>query len=313
MLDAVIVGGGPAGLNAALFLGRCRRSVLLVDAGQPRNARSRWVSGFLSRDGTEPAELRRLAREDVARYPSVTLREGEVTAARTLPDGFEVELADGERVRSRKLVLATGLENDCPDLPDARRFYGRGVYPCPYCDGWEHRDEPVIAYGRGRSGRAMALEMTVWTSDILLLTDGPSELSAADRHELARHRIAVEEAPVAALEGDPDGDGLARVRLADGRAIARRALFYAFEACRTPPLAHMLGCDLGETGAVKTGPGERTNVPGLFVAGDASRRVKFAIVAAGEGAMAAFALNTELLQDDLRRRRTKGDPEQDAA
>jgi thioredoxin reductase len=301
VLDVIIVGGGPAGLNAALFLGRCRRSVLLLDHGAPRNGRSRWVSGFLTRDGTDPHELRRLAREDVAEYPSVEMREAEVVGARTTNDGFEVDLRDGETVRSRKLILATGLMDDVPDFPGAREFHGRGVYPCPYCDGWEHQDEPLVAYGQGSGVRGMALELTIWSRDILVATNGPSELSPAERRDLERHGIAVEETPFAALEGDPDDGGLVRIRLVDGRAIERRAMFYSFEGCRQSPLIDALGCDLSDKGAVETGGCETTNVPGLFVAGDASKRVKFAIVAAAEGAMAAFGANTELLKEDLQR------------
>ncbi len=301
ILDVVVIGGGPAGLNAALLLGRCRRSVLVLDAGRPRNERSRWVGGFLSRDGTVPAELRRLGREELARYPSVMLRDGcEVTSARAQGGGFEIVIGGQERVRSRKLILATGLMDDVPDFPGAAAFHGRGVYPCPYCDGWEHRDEPILAYGRGRQGRGMALELTPWSDAVTLLTDGPSELPVAERDELAGCGIDVVEDRIAALEGDPDGAGLERVRLESGLVLERRALFYAFDGCRTSPLVTELGCELSDTGAVETGHCERTNVPGLYVAGDASRRVKFAIVAAAEGAMAAFGVNTELLKETVR-------------
>jgi thioredoxin reductase len=131
VLDVIIVGGGPAGLNAALFLGRCRRSVLVLDHGAPRNGRSRWVSGFLTRDGTDPHELRRLAREDVGAYPSVELREAEVVGAGKVDDGFEIELRGGERVRSRKLILATGLMDDVPDFPGARDFTAAACIPAP--------------------------------------------------------------------------------------------------------------------------------------------------------------------------------------
>lgn len=300
MYDVVIVGGGPAGLNAALFLGRCRRSVLLLDAGHPRNAQSRWVSGFLTRDGTEPAELRRLARDELARYPSVELRECEVAEARKGEHGFELALAGSDApIACRKLILAPGLMNDVPDFPGSREFFGRGVYPCPYCDGWEHRDEPLVAFGRGEAARGMALELTTWSRDIILLTHGASDVPESDRADLARRGIELVEDEIDGLEGDPEGDGLTCIRLASGRRIGRKALFYAFDECRQSPLVEQLGIDTSEKGAVDTKSCERTNVPGLFVAGDASRRVKFAIVAAAEGAMAAFAANTDLLKEDV--------------
>lgn len=308
MFDVVIVGGGPAGLNAALFLGRSRRKVLLCDAGKPRNRRSRWVSGFLTRDGTRPHDLRRLARDELAAYPSVEIRDLHVAAASRAPDGFTVELETGERVASRKLLLATGLMDDAPDFPDARRFYGRGVYPCPYCDGWEHKDEPLVAFGRGASGRGIALELTAWSRDVTLVTHGAAGLCEAQRRDLDRHGIGVVEEPILALDGDPDAGGLKRIRFEDGRAIETGALFFAFEACRQSGLVEQLGIEVGDTGAVTTGQCERTNVPGLYVAGDASRRVQFAVVAAAEGAMAAFALNTELLQEDLKHRARETEP-----
>lgn len=301
MLDVLIVGGGPAGLAAALFLGRCRRKVLLVDAGRPRNERSRWVSGFPTRDGTKPMELRQLAESELAKYPSVATQTGEVRTATRSGEGFEIVLDDGERLRSRKLVLATGLMNDVPDFPNSREFFGRGVYPCPYCDGWEHRDEHIVAQGRGSDGREMALELTAWSRDILLLTHGPSGLEPEEHEELRGRGIEVAEERIARLEGDPDGEGLARIVLESGRVIESRALFYAFNECRQSHLIEELGCDMSEKGAVDTGHCEKTNVPGLYVPGDASRRVKFAVVAAAEGAMAAFAINTELLKEDLAR------------
>jgi thioredoxin reductase len=297
VLDVVVVGGGPAGLNAALVLGRCRRNVVLCDAGRPRNAASRGVHGFLSRDGVAPQELRRIAREQLAAYPSVEVRETEVTDAACDGDGFAVTTADGVRVRSRKLLLATGTRDELPDIDGFQRFYGRGVYNCPYCDGWENRDRPIAVYGQGRSGAGFALELTGWSRDIILFTDGDHSLAKKDRARLERHGIGVVEEPIARLEGDGE---LERVRLASGDGIGRLALFFIQEEGQDVSfLIERLGCDLGHTGKVETGRYEKTNVPGLYVAGDASRRVQFAIVAAAEGAMAAFAINTELLRDDL--------------
>lgn len=297
--DVVIVGGGPAGLNAALMLGRCRRDVVVCDAGEPRNARSRWVSGFATRDGTEPAELRRLARDELGRYPSVSFRPVHVTGVSRREDGFAVSVADGDSLICRKLILAPGLRSDVPDFPGAHEFYGRGVYPCPYCDGWEHRDEPLVAFGRGHEARGIALELSVWSDRITLVTHGPSDIPAPHRQDLQRRGIEVIEDAIERLDGDPDRDGLESIRFVGGRRFEGRAIFHAFEECRQSPLIEEIGCELTDTGAVATHHCERTNIPGLFVAGDASRRVKFAVVAAAEGAMAAFAANTELLKEDL--------------
>lgn len=308
MYDVIIVGGGPAGLNAALILGRCRRSVLVCDSGRPRNARSRGVRGFLTRDGTPPFTLRRHATEELAAYANVEIRDAEVAAACKADDHFRVTLEGGKVERSRKLLLATGWMDDAPSFPDAVRFYGRGVYPCPYCDGWEHRDEPLLVYGADREGIGLALEVTVWSDDITLLTDGGSP-SAHDRSRLERSGIKVLEDRLIGLEGDPEGSGLERVRFAGGRIIDARAIFIPFQAGHQSPLLDAFGLDYADTGLVRTGPLEQTKVPGLFVAGDAARSVQFAIVAAGEGATAAFAINTELLKETLASRRPA--PQQD--
>lgn len=296
MLDVVIVGGGPAGLNAALILGRCRRRVVLCDVGNPRNARSRGVNGFLSRDGIAPGELRGIGRDQLAKYEGVSLHDGEVVDAKGLVEGFETILADGTRYRSRKLLLATGTEVELPDIEGLPELYGSGVFDCPYCDGWEERDAPMAVYGREKRGKEFALELLGWSRDVVLLTGGPADLTNDDREELRRNGVTVCEDVIERLEGE--GNRLKHIRFAGGSTLARQALFFLPEDRGVSGLATRLGCDVTDHGAAKTGTYEKTNVPGLFVAGDASRRVQFAIVAAAEGAMAAFAINNELLRED---------------
>jgi thioredoxin reductase len=296
--DVIVVGGGPAGLNAALILGRCRRRVLLVDADSPRNGVSRGVHGFLTRDGEPPSELRRIAREELKGYPTVELRGGEVCEAKCHGDWFEVREAGGPWLSARKLLLATGLLDDLPDIPGFQELYGRGVYNCPYCDAWEHRDKPIAVYGPGERCVGLALEMTLWGRDMALLTDGPAELGEASRARLEVQGIRIVEEKVSRLEGD---GGLRRIHFEAGAPLEREAIFLGYGEREGSQLSRMLGCEIGGGGTVETRPYERTNVPGLYVAGDASHRVQFAIVAAAEGAMAAFAINNEMLKEDLPR------------
>lgn len=298
MYDAIIVGAGPAGLNAALILGRCRRKVLVCDEGQPRNAVSRGVNGFLTRDGVLPHELRRIAREELRNYPTVEIRETTVIADVNFWDGggFEIVIEKGGRERGRKLLLATGSEDKLPDIPGFAELYGRGVFNCPYCDGWEERDRALAVYGNGACAK-FALQMKVWSGDVVLCTDGPATFDAEDRARLTRHHIKIREEKIVRLEGD--GEKLALIHFGDGETLARDGLFFLTGGKPDCSLATKLGCQLTAKGFVRTVGNEETNVPGLFVAGDASQGVQFAISAASEGALAAFEINSELIDEDL--------------
>ncbi len=296
MFDVIIVGAGPAGLSAALILGRCRRSVLLCDTGRPRNAASLAMHGFITRDGIPPDEFLRIGREQLQQYESVELRSISVSDARQLDDAFEVQLEDGTRVTSRKLLLTTGVVDELPEIEGIEKLYGRSVHHCPYCDGWEVRDQPLAIYGKGRHGYELALELTVWSRDLALCTNG-EPLEEKQRQRLARNNIRVCEERITRLEGK---DGiLERIIFADGAVLPRRALFFFSEEHQHSDLPEKMGCDFTKRGAVRTGEYEGTCVPGLYVAGDSSRRVQLVIVAASEGAQAAFAINTELLKEDL--------------
>jgi thioredoxin reductase len=293
--DVIVIGGGPAGLSAALILGRCRRRVLVCDAGRPRNYAADEMHGFLGRDCSDPADLLAAGREQLARYTTVAFRSITVAAAEPAEDGFRVSLEGGGEATSRKLLLATGVRDDLPQVAGFSEIYGRSAHHCPYCDGWEWRDRAVAVYGRGGEGTALALELLGWTRDVVLFTDGPAELGGEDREALVRNGIAVNEAGVEAFESQ---DGmLTAVRLSDGERVPRDALFFCAATKQTCPIAASFGCTF-EDGKVATGGYEQTHVPGLYVAGDASRHAGLAIVAAAEGARAAFAINMELLKEE---------------
>lgn len=279
------------------MLGRCRRRVLVCDTGEPRNRWSHAVHGFLTRDGTPPATFLAIAREELRPYTTVELRDTRVVDAAPAGAGFLVHCEDGSTIRSRKLLLATGVVDEIPPVPGIDALYGRSVHHCPYCDGWEWRDQPLASYGRGDAGAVLALGLSVWSRDLLLCTDGPVTISKRMRERLDLMAIRIREERIVRLEGR---DGmLDRIVFHSGEAESRRALFFSNGQHQASDLPARLGCRFTKEGAVATGKCEATNVPGLYVCGDASKEAQFVVVAAAEGAEAGMAISKALLEEEF--------------
>ena len=283
------------------MLGRCLRRVVVCDIGEQRNRRSRAMHGYLTGDGAAPADFYRTAREELRRYDTVELCHINVTDALREPDGFRVICSDGTQLRARTLLLATGVVDELPPIEGLTELYGTSVHHCPYCDGWEWRGQPVAIYGSGESGVALALGLTRWTGDLVLCTGQADGLPDGGESRLAAAGIAVRHEPVLRLEGQ--GGWLERVVFAEGPPLERRALFFCSGQRQRSPLAAKLGCRFTEKGAVATGKCEATNVPGLYVAGDASKDAQFVVVAVSEGAEAGMAINQALLRNDVKEQR----------
>jgi thioredoxin reductase len=291
VFDVIIVGGGPAGLSAALVLGRCRRRVLLCDAAQPRNGKSAGLHGYLTRDGTPPLEFLRLGREDVKSY-GIEPCHATVTELASRGDGFEATLDSGRKIQARTALLATGVRDHVPDIPGIDACYGVTVHHCPYCDGWEERDKMIAVIGRGTNGAGLALSMKTWTPRVVLCTNGASRIRASDRLKLAGENIAVHVAPIARVEHEQQQ--VRAIVFAGGATVPCDAIFFSAGQSPQCDLAVRLGCEINRQGVVKTGSLGQTCVPGLYVVGDASHDVQFVIVAAAEGAKAAVAINKAL-------------------
>jgi thioredoxin reductase len=291
--DVAIVGGGPAGLSAALVLGRARRRVVVVDAGEPRNAPAARMQGFLSRDGMPPADLLQAARAEVRRY-GVEIVEDRVVSATA---GFVLRLAGGRTVEARNVLLATGAADDLPEVLGARERWGRDFLHCPYCHGWEFRDQPVGVLATGPGSVQHAHLLRQWTEDVILFTNTHS-VTAEERATLDARDIAVVEGSVERLV--ITDDRLRGVQLADGRSVARDAVFIrpALRAHVNGPAA-ALGCEVRAGGLVQADTDGRTSVPGVWAAGNATNPRAQVITAAGEGSAVAIVMNTELVQDDL--------------
>jgi thioredoxin reductase len=296
--DAIIVGGGPAGLSAALVLGRCRRNVLLCDAGHPRNERATAMHAFPTRDGFPPQEFLQISRQELERYPSVQVwLDQDVIGAQRSEGHFTVTLADGRIMRCRKLLLATGVTDDLPQLQGIDEFYGRSVHHCPYCDAWETQDQPIAIYGRRQRAFEMARAMTVWSDDLVLCSNGASGLQAEQKRQLSRNGVRLIEDRIERLSGS-DGQ-LEAIVFADGRRLARHHLFFDMPSHARSQMPRQLGCRIRRDGSVHCSSYEATDVPGVFIAGNIIGDVQLVVVAAAEGAKAAFGINRALTREDF--------------
>jgi thioredoxin reductase len=292
--DVAIIGGGAAGLSAALVLGRARRRVAVIDTGAPRNAPAAHMHGFLSRDGVPPAQLLATGRAEAHRY-AVEFVDDEAVAAD--PD-FTVRLASGNAVRARRLVLATGAVDELPDIPGARERWGRDFLHCPYCHGWEVRDRPLGVLGTVAGAVDHAHLLRQWSDDVVFFSHThpatDDERAALDRRGVQVVDGLVEQLVVV-------DDRLSAVRLDDGRDIPRDAVFMRptlrLSAQR---LLDSLACEVDAAGFVRVDAEGRTSVAGVWCAGNAANPRAQVITAAGEGSAVAIAINHDLVQEDIR-------------
>lgn len=297
MHDAIIIGAGPAGLNAALILARCRRRTLVLDSGKPRNAASQGLHGYLSRDGTHPMRLREMGREEIARYSSVEFRDLAVTGVEPVAGGgFSVRLSDDTVEQSRVLLLATGRTDLMPEIEGFREFYGRGIHHCPYCDAWEHRDGAIAIVGSDDSAASLALGLLTWSRDLTLCSNGEPAWNADHARQLAAAGLRILTEPIERAEGR---ERCERLAFAGREPVAFDAVFFCSDCVQKSTLPEKLGCQFDEGGNVICEGSAATKVPGLFVAGNVRGGIHLAIMAAAEGAEAGIAMNEALLDADL--------------
>jgi len=298
--DCIVVGGGAAGLSAALVLGRARRTTLVVDAGRQSNLAAHGIGGLLGHDGRPPADLYAAGREELAAYATVELRAGEIAAGERDEAGFTLELADGTRERARRVLLATGMEYRYPGLPGIPERWGRSVFHCPFCHGWEVREQALGVLDRGSSGTRRALLLRSWSDDVTLLADGPAELDAEETGQLEAAGVAIDERRVAELRG-PD-DSLTGIGFADGTERPIGALLVPVTTHQRSPLAEQLGAALSEAGpvaadAIGVDAMHRTSAPGVFAAGDACEQMPSVANAIAAGSKAAAAVVGDLMAE----------------
>ncbi len=294
--DVVVIGGGAAGLSAALVLSRARRTLAVVDAGEPRNAPAAHMHGYLSRDGMPPRDLLTAGRAEVTAY-GAELVTGTVSAVSgTSESGFQVLLENRDRLIARRLVVATGLRDELPDVAGLWARWGRDVLHCPYCHGYEVRDQPLGVLGGSGESVAHALLIAQWSADVVYFAHTTS-LSEAQREQLGARGVRVVEGPVVRLV--VEDDELCGLEVADGLVVERSAVFVRPRFVPNTELLGDLGCVVDAEGWVTADSTGATSVPGVWVAGNAGNPRAQVITAAGEGSAAAIALNTDLVDEDV--------------
>src|SRR4051812_28041260 len=307
--DCIVVGAGPAGLNAALVLGRARRRVLVLDNGAPRNYATHEMHGVLGHDGLNPAELRGRGRAELAQY-GVDVVAADVHDAEVLDGGVRLTSADSAEV-TRTVILATGMLDEVPDIPGFADVWGTSAHTCPYCDGFEHRDERLAVLAAGARGGHLALLLRQWSDDVVLLSNGPHGLAPDELARVHARGVGVVETPVVALDS---ADGrLRRVRLEGGETLDRDALFFHVGWRLRTELARALGCALRDDGSIVVDAAQATSVDRVYAAGNCADPRALVPTAAGAGVAAAVAINARLTGEDADRAVAASGPSRSAA
>ena len=292
VIDVIVIGGGPAGLAAALCLGRARRSVLVIDRGAPRHAVAEGVHNFLTRDGMKPSALRAAAWEQMHELTSVSRHDGTVVSLVRRDDHWLAAGDDGQSWGADAVLLATGVVDQHPEIPGYEALWGRSIFHCPYCHGWEVRDQALAVLGQGDAVVQYAPLLTSWSDDVVVCTNGAS-LERGAEESLVAHGLGIRTSPIAKLDAANDGT-LDAIRFADGTSLSRHALFVV-PSPRLPDLVADLRLDLGERGFVRVDEDGATSAPALWAAGDLTSRRHQVMEAAAQGLRAAMAINRHLV------------------
>lgn len=296
ILDCAVIGGGPAGLNAALVLGRSRRKTILFDDNKPRNTVTSESHGFITRDGINPQELKRIAQEELSSYPDVWTENKRVHHINKEKSLFKVETENGKVYSAKKIILATGFQEVLPDIPQVKDFYGKSLFNCPFCDGWELRDRPLAVVADDPKAFHLAKLVSNWTNDLIVFTNGKEVISPEEQELLQSKGIRINEKKIATFIGE---EGMLRkVQLEDGTSVLREGGFITTEWIQAASFKSSLEYTLNEQGGIETDSWQRTETEGVFACGDTRiAGPSQLIIAAAEGCMAAMSVNGALTEE----------------
>ena len=293
--DCIIVGGGPAGLNAAIVLGRCRRKVLIFDTEQYRNRYSHGIHNYLTRDDILPHDFLQLCQRELEKYSIQKIRKKVINAKKNDDGIFVVKDENGTVYYSKKLLIATGLIDTLPDIEGFKDFYGKSVFHCPYCDGWEVRDKKIGVYAKNKDGWELALALKGWSDNVTMYTDGKNKVKPFQKEYLDANQIPVITRPIAKLQGT--SGQIEKIIFKNGEERDCDALFFVNGYSQQCNIAEAFGCEVSKKGVIVTNRVQQTNIKGLYVAGDASKDMQFVVVAGAEGAKAGVTINKELQKE----------------
>ena len=293
--DCIIVGGGPAGMNAAVVLGRCRRKVLVFDTGSHRNKYSHGMHNYLTRDDILPPDFLEICHQEIKKYGVKRIQTKVTSAIKNSEGFFDVKTEKGDIYRSKKLLIATGLWDNVPDIPGFQELYGKSVFHCPYCDGWEVKDKEIGVYARNKNGFELALALKGWSEHVTYYADTKNKLKPHEVETLSLNNIPIISYPIARLEAK--GEQLQAIVFKDGNSRRCDALFFVNGYRQQCDLVETFGCNMTKKGVVLTNRYQQTNIDGLYVAGDAAKDMHFVVVAAAEGAKAGVIINKELQKE----------------
>lgn len=299
LFDCAIIGGGPAGLNAALVLGRARRNTILFDSNNPRNAVTQESHGFITRDGIKPKEFREIAHRDIAKYPSVMYEKTEIISITKKGRLFELVTSGKELYQSKTIIISTGLKDVLPDIENISDYYGKSLFNCPYCDGWEMRDKPlVVIIEEQTQGFHFIQTVYNWSKDLIVCTNGKSILNPEQKRLIQNKDIKIMENKIKNFEGK--NGQMEKIHFENGDSMIRKGGFVLPQPIQASDFAKKLGCEYNSLGGISVDFYGRTNVEGVYAAGDAS---VFApaqlIISAADGLKAAAGVNRDLIQKEF--------------
>lgn len=296
--DVVIIGGSYSGLAAGLALGRAQLNVLIIDSGNPCNKQTPYSHNFLTQDGIRPEDIADIARKQLRKYPTVEVSEGLVMNARRTANGFfEVQTDAGERIRAYKLVFATGIKDELPNIPGFAESWGISALHCPFCHGWEVRNEPTGIFARGDEGYELCKLIFNWTTDLYLFTNGESLLSQEQLAKLEKRGIKVMENQIARLE---HADGyIKNVVFTNAEEVALKAIYARLPFVQSCLIPQSIGCEISEEGYIKIDPSFETTVSGIFACGDNTTRTRTLANAVATGTSAGMSVSKKILFEEF--------------